>query len=430
LPEQARTERRTQKRPVSLFTGGLTIPADWSIPSLHEICRAPITYGIVQCGPHVRDGVPYIRVSDMEGPELDVTTMLRTDPEIAAKFRRSTVQEGDLVYALRGRIGDIRKVRDTVSGANLTQGTARIAPKQEIYGDYLLWAMRSPRVVGQAELQAKGTTFREITLAGLRGLNVPLPPTKAEQRAIAEALSDVDTLLGALDQLVAKKRDLKQAAMQQLLTGKTRLPGFNLDWTMTRVFNLGDVVTGGTPRTDVAEYWGGEYPWVTPTDITKRRDMFDSERRLTQKGLDAIRPLPPNSVLVTCIASIGKNAILKVPGACNQQINAVIPNRTNDSLFLYYVFEASQRYLQANAGTTATSILSKKAFSELLFRVPELEEQTAIATVLSDMDAELEALEARRAKTRDLKQAMMQELLTGKTRLVQAEVAQPEAAYA
>ena len=87
-------------------------------------------------------------------------------------------------------------------------------------------------------------------------------------------------------------------------------------------------------------------------------------------------------------------------------------------MFLYYVFEASKQYLVANAGTTATSIVSKAAFSELTFRVPRLGEQTAIADVLSDMDAELSALEARRDKTRALKQGMMQELLTGRTRLV------------
>ncbi len=263
-----------------------------------------------------------------------------------------------------------------------------------------------------------GTGQPQIVRSPLAAFRVAVPTSLPEQRAIATALSDVDTLLAALGRLIAKKRDLKQAAMQQLLTGQTRLPGFTGKWETKRVLDLGDVVTGGTPRTDVAIFWGDGYPWITPTDISAHRDMFTSERAISRKGLDSIRALPPNTVLVTCIASIGKNAILRTAGACNQQINAVTPNKNNSAEFLYYVFEASKQYLQANAGTTATSIISKAAFAQLTFTVPPLSEQTAIATVLSGMDAELAALEQRRDKTRALKQGMMQELLTGRTRLV------------
>jgi type I restriction enzyme, S subunit len=263
-----------------------------------------------------------------------------------------------------------------------------------------------------------GTGQPQIVRSPLSAFRVAVPKRLPEQRAIATALSDVDALLAALDRLIAKKRDLKQAAMQQLLTGQTRLPGFNEKWETKRVLDLGEVVTGGTPRTDVAIFWGNDYPWITPTDISAHRDMFTSERTITRKGLDSIRALPPNTVLVTCIASIGKNAILRTAGACNQQINAVTPNKNNSAEFLYYVFEASKQYLQANAGTTATSIISKATFAQLTFTVPPLPEQTAIATVLSDMDVELAALEQRRDKTRALKQGMMQELLTGRTRLV------------
>jgi type I restriction enzyme S subunit len=208
--------------------------------------------------------------------------------------------------------------------------------------------------------------------------------------------------------------------MQQLFTGQTRLPGFHGEWEVKQVAQFGDIVTGGTPRTDVNEFWGEGYPWVTPTDISSSKDMFESERCLTRKGLNAIRALPANTVLVTCIASIGKNAILKTAGGCNQQINAVIPNKMNCAEFLYYLFEANRPYLMSNAGMTATSIISKAVFSELEFRVPPLPEQSAIAAVLSDMDAEIAALEQRREKTSALKHAMMQELLTGKTRLVAA----------
>ena len=243
-------------------------------------------------------------------------------------------------------------------------------------------------------------------------------PPKAEQEAIAEALSDADALIESLDQLIAKKRQIKQGAMQELLTGKRRLPGFSGEWQVKRVADFGDVITGGTPRTDNGDFWGEGFPWITPTDISRARDISTSERSVTHAGLATIRVLPANTVLVTCIASIGKNAILKTVGGCNQQINAVVPNCDNCAEFLYYLFELNKPYLQANSGTTATSLISKATFQELVFDVPVFSEQTAIATVLSDMDSELAALECRLAKARQIKQGMMYELLTGRIRLI------------
>lgn len=242
-------------------------------------------------------------------------------------------------------------------------------------------------------------------------------PPESEQYRIGQALTAIDSLISSLDQLITKKRNIKQAATQQLLTGKRRLPGFSGEWMTLRVCEMGEIVTGNTPKTDIDSYWDGSFPWVTPTDISTQRDMYESERKITLDGLKSIRRLPANSVLVTCIASIGKNAILRVEGSCNQQINAVIPNHRNSPEYLYYLFESNKSYLISNAGTTATSIISKATFSNLTFRVPPLEEQTAIATILSDMDSELAALESRRKKTCQLKQGMMQELLTGRTRL-------------
>ena len=174
----------------------------------------------------------------MNSEQLDVVGMLRTAPAIAAQFSRSRVSEGDVVYALRGKIGEVRRVSADVAGANLTQGTARLSPSSRLDSTYLLWSLRSQRALRQGDLAAKGSTFREITLEALRQIQLPVPPI-AEQRAIASALSDVDALLAKIDQLIAKKRGLKQAAMQQLLTGQTRLPGFSGVWELKR---LGDAV--------------------------------------------------------------------------------------------------------------------------------------------------------------------------------------------
>lgn len=190
------------------------------------------------------------------------------------------------------------------------------------------------------------------------------------------------------------------------------------NWLVKPVATFGSVVTGATPSTTNDLYWGEDYPWVTPTDITTIRDIFATERCITEAGLRSIRRLPQNSVLVTCIASIGKNAILRRDGACNQQINAVVPNDSYDANFLYYVFLNNKNYLLANAGVTATSIISKRTFSGLVFPVPPTrEEQEVIAEMLGDADELIESLQQLIAKNRAIKQGAMQALLTGRQRL-------------
>jgi type I restriction enzyme S subunit len=339
-------------------------------------------------------------------------------------LHKGKLERQDIVLTTRGTVGNIGYFDSSVPFTNIRINSGMVILRNNSFvldTGFLHVMMRSQALQNQVDLFSFGSAQPQLTVKGISTFKIIIPPPP-EQRAIAAALSDVDGLITALDRLIAKKRAIKQATMQQLLTGKTRLPGFGGAWEKRHVIEFGEVVTGGTPNTNIDIYWGEEYPWITPTDISTHRDMFTSERRLSWKGLNAIRYLPANSVLVTCIASIGKNAILKLQGGCNQQINAVIPNEHYSHEFLYYLFESSKKYLLAKAGITATSIVSKAAFEELNFLVPPLPEQRAIAAVLSDMDAEIAALEQRRAKTQAIKQGMMQQLLTGRIRLTTEEV--------
>lgn len=189
------------------------------------------------------------------------------------------------------------------------------------------------------------------------------------------------------------------------------------DWDLKKLNLIGEIVTGSTPSTYNIGYWNGNIPWITPTDITDSKDIFFGARSLTEQGFNQIRQLPKDTVLITCIASIGKNAILRINGGCNQQINAIIPNKHHSSEFVYYLIEGNKDYLRSLAGITATPIISKKDFTDFIFSFPPLPEQQKIAEALSDTDALIQSLKKLIAKKKDIKQGAMQELLSGKRRL-------------
>jgi type I restriction enzyme S subunit len=269
-----------------------------------------------------------------------------------------------------------------------------------------------------------------VRLETIAGMQIPLPPLP-EQRAIAGALSDVDALLGALDQLIAKKRDLKQAAMQQLLTGQTRLPGFHGEWEVKR---LGDHVTflrnGVNSRAELLPEGRVRYLHYGDVHACKDTDLSpDSLPFLPDAKAVRLDRLRDGDLIFADasedIAGVSKSVELRgigntevVPGLhtiAARFDKTVLADGFKGFLQSCPPFATHLRRLAAGTKVYATN---RAHIASVEMRLPRGPEQVAIAAVLSDMESELAALEARRLKTRDLKQAMMQELLTGKTRLV------------
>jgi type I restriction enzyme S subunit len=266
---------------------------------------------------------------------------------------------------------------------------------------------------------------------------VPIPrPSVPEQRAIATALSDVDALLDGLDRLIAKKRDLKQATMQQLLIGQMRLPGFHGEWNDVQVRDVIASYFCGPSPTCEERHIQDEFEWgvLKTTAATKERGwdwtkhktlprVFWNKPHLELKRGDVIvtKAGPRHRVGVACWVDYVPPHIIvsgKMIGL-RPRPDKVVP--------LMLAAAISTRVAQAVLDQRTTGMAESQvnfenvALLETPVRIPLIDEQRAIAAVLSDMDAELVSLEARRDKTRDLKQAMMQELLTGKTRLVHRE---------
>lgn len=184
------------------------------------------------------------------------------------------------------------------------------------------------------------------------------------------------------------------------------------DWQVIKLGSTGKVVTGKTPSTKNQSYWGGSIPFVTPTDIGYNKLQENTERKITELGVNECNEIPAGSLMVTCIASIGKNAISKERCCTNQQINSIIPNEKNSVDYLYYYVEKIKPRLEILAGKTAVPILNKSDFEKVLIAKPELPEQQRIASVLSCVDSAIQQTDEVIEQARQLKKGLMQELLT------------------
>ena len=183
-------------------------------------------------------------------------------------------------------------------------------------------------------------------------------------------------------------------------------------WQVVRLGNVAEVVTGNTPPRETSEYYGGDIPWVKPSDLASSRLVDSSEEYLTEAGAVVARQIPENCVLVSCIGTIGEVAISRVPLCFNQQINALIPSDTVWPPFLYWACNGQASRLLSMSAKTAVPILNKSAFSAVSISLPPLPEQRAIAAVLDSIDEAIERTEAVIAATERLRDALLHQLLT------------------
>ena len=183
-------------------------------------------------------------------------------------------------------------------------------------------------------------------------------------------------------------------------------------WGQAHIGSFGKVVTGSTPSTKKGEYWDGSIPFISPADFDGSVFAKKTERYITEKGLSVSRELPENTILVTCIGSIGGIAMTSTRSISNQQINSIVCNDKNHPRFIYYLIQFNISELERLAGKTTLPIINKSTFELISLVLPPLPEQQKIASILTSVDTVIEKTEAQINKLKDLKKAMMQELLT------------------
>jgi len=396
-----------------------TIPEEWGVNALGKSCDI-VTKGTTPTSigrAFTMSGVAFLKAESIsESGHTIPENVARIDETTHALLKRSQLKHNDLLISIAGVLGRVGLVEQCDLPANTNQALAivRLSRNSQLERTFVFYALRSPCVSRQIRDINVQAAQANISLQDVRAFVLPTPPLP-EQRAIAAALSDVDALLAGLDRLIAKKRDLKQAAMQQLLTGQTRLPGFHGEWEVKRLGEICEIAMGRTPPRLNQTYWGRGFVWLSIADL-QSKVVSQSKEEITDLAAATMTIVPKGTLLMSFKLSIGRLCF----AGCDLFTNEAICSFNKlqaDADYLYYTLGRTDFSLygkQAVKGYT----LNKESLTLVEVRMPPLAEQSAIAAVLSDMDAELAALEARRAKTRDLKQAMMQELLTGRTRLV------------
>jgi len=399
------------------------LPSDWKVDLLGSL-NPFVTSGSRGWARYYADrGAPFVRITNLSRGSvyLDIADlkMVNLPPEDREGLR-TQLQSGDLLVSITADIGIIGYVDSRVrQPAYINQHIALVRCDPSVadtkFLAYFLASWFPQRAFRAATDQGAKAG---MNLAGVLRIQAAFPPLP-EQRAIATALSDVDALLGGLDRLIAKKRDLKQAAMQQLLTGQARLPGFHGEWEAVEFGDIASIRNAKVP------------PSSTPagTQCVELESIGQGTGRLLMSaqatGLSSKYSFRQGDILFGRLrAYLRKYWLATFDGVCSTEIWPLVARDERLSGSFLHLLVQTNDFVNA-AGVSYGTHMPRSDWSVLKkfpVHIPPVPEQTAIAAVLSDMDSELAALEARRCKTCDLKQAMMQELLTGKTRLVPAGV--------
>lgn len=325
------------------------------------------------------------------------------------------IPPNSVVMTSRATIGEC-----AINTATLTtnQGFKTLTPNESTDPEFLYYLLLAQKNT-LTNLSA-GSTFLEITKRQLEKHKVKIPPTKTEQELISKKLIDIDHLIRALTVLIDKKRAIKQASMQQIFSEKIRPPKHKDRWKIRRLGDLASMSSGGTPSSGNPEYYDGDIPWVSISDMTKGGKFISkTDRNLTALGLQnsSAKIFPKNTVLYSMYASLGECSIANIPTSTSQAILGIQTGNNLIPSFLYHYLHYIKPTIASLGQQGTQSNLNKSMVQNFLIPTPPSEEQEEISKIIDDIDNEIEALDSLKRKNSDLKKSMMQGLLTGQIRL-------------
>lgn len=402
------------------------IPDDWIVQEVQALAsvrggkRLPLGGSLVA----EDTGHPYIRVTDMVPGGVDARNIQYVPEDVFPQIKNYRIFIDDIFISVAGTLGIVGKIPHELDGANLTENADRITAIT-CNRDFLLYNLMSPRIQGVIESEKTVGAQPKLALGRIESFQIAIPPNGEEQKAIASALSDMDALISSMDQLIAKKRDIQQAAMQQLLTGQRRLPGFSGEWEVKR---LGDCLLANPDygiNAPAVAYSDALPTYIRITDINDDGYFAPLPRVSVDSPMSSDYLLEEGDIVFARTgASVGKSYHYRAddgPLVFAGFLIRVRPNQgklTPAFLAASIATESYWNWVRLMSMRSGQPGINSNEYASLPLQLPSIEEQTAIATIVTNMNTELAALKTRRDKARQLKQGMMQELLTGRIRLV------------
>lgn len=398
------------------------VPAQWEVRSLSSLSAfitkgsTPTTYGFKW----EDGGRLFLRSECVSANGLDLSESMLISEAAHHFLRRSAVRDGDVLITITGNVGRVVFLNG-VGEANINQHIARIRVTENNADNRYVFQYLSQTTVRKTfEKITTGQAYPQISLEQVRNALVPLPKLD-EQRAIATALSDADALIESLDRLIAKKRAIKQAAMQQLLTGQARLPGFTGEWETKRLEEIVElhrrsITPSAYPDTLFQHFSLPAFDENKEPTLDRGAAIGSNKFQVPQQAV-LVSKLNPRIPRIWMPKSIESNAV------ASTEFLLLTPREGISRDFLYVLCSSDRVAEQMELSATGTTGSHQRISPINVLKIevmlpPSADEQTATATVLSDMDTEIEALERHRDKARQIKQGMMQQLLTGRIRLV------------
>lgn len=428
-----------------------TIPNDWKEVNLGKssVLKARIGWQGLTTAEYLKTGDYFlITGTDFKNGYIDWDNCVYVERIRYDQDKNIQIKVEDVLVTKDGTIGKVAYVDKLPMKTTLNSGVFVIRPINNFYNTrYFYFVLRSRHFKEFLGKLTAGSTISHLYQKDFVHYSFPLPPTLAEQKAIAAALSDVDDLMRRLDALIAKKKAIKQGAMQQLLTGKTRLSGFGKtkdykqsevglipeDWKLYQVNDLIDLLTDydangsfASVAENVNVYNNDNYAWYVRSTDLEKKSKLSNVKYVDKESYKFLKKtaLYGGELLFLKRGDIGNVYLFQMQtkhATVAPNLYLLKLNKLSNSTYLFNYFKSNSGQLQLkskNASSTLGALYKDDVKSIYVPLPPTLEEQNAIANALEDMDEELDVLAAKKEKYEHIKQGMMQELLTGKTRLV------------
>lgn len=397
---------------------------NWVIVSFDEVIvpKARIGWQGLKTDEYLRQGYGYlISGSDFFDGSIDLDHIWHVSKSRYEMDSNIQVTNGDVLVTKDGTIGKVAIVQNIDKPATLNSGVFVFKTKAGLNSGFLFRLLQSSIFTSFIRELSAGSTIKHLYQKDLKRLAFEMPADIKEQKAIAETLSDLDSVISSLDSLIKKKEDIFIGAISDLTSGRKRIKGFSKRWRSVSLKNCVEIYQGGTPSTSISRFWDGDIIWATPGEITKLDGLFfgDSERHITNAGLENSSAclVPEGTILLCTRATIGDLAIALHPMATNQGFKNLVCKQSVNNVFLAYLLTTLKETMKSRATGTTFLEISKGELEGLEFQIPEFDEQEAIANCLLELSNEITTLELERDKWVQIREGAMEDLLTGRVRL-------------